>query len=166
MRWRILQIRESCTKNNSMLPENIKHLEMIENVITRLSNIQTTLKGWLVTLLVAFMTLSKTLGGVHTPDKKIVISAILIFWYLDSTYLYKELMFRELFQLVDDAEQETARQASRNAQFSLALLDQSSRNLLALTSHVVPHRLETYSRHGEMNTLRRHPQAAILSGRL
>lgn len=73
---------------------------------------------------------------------------------------------RELFQLVDDAEQETARQASRNAQFSLALLDQSSRNLLALTSHVVPHRLETYSRHGEMNTLRRHPQAAILSGRL
>ncbi len=100
MRWRILQIRESCTKNSSMLPENIKHLEMIENVITRLSNIQTTLKGWLVTLLVAFMTLSKTLGGVHTPDKKIVISAILIFWYLDSTYLYKELMFRELYEEV------------------------------------------------------------------
>ena len=73
---------------------------------------------------------------------------------------------RAVYRQVDDAEQETARQASRNAQFSLALLDQSSRNLLALTSHVVPHRLETYSRHGEMNTLRRHPQAAILSGRL
>lgn len=73
---------------------------------------------------------------------------------------------RAVFRQVDDAEQETARQAARNAQFSLALLDQSSRNLLALTSHVVPHRLETYGRHGEMNSLRRHPQAAILSGRL
>ena len=71
-----------------------------------------------------------------------------------------------MYRQVDDAEQETARQASRNAQFSLALLDQSSRNLLALTSHVVPHRLETYSRHGELNNSRRHPQAAILSGRL
>lgn len=73
---------------------------------------------------------------------------------------------RAVYRQVDDAEQETARQASRNAQFSLALLDQSSRNLLALTSHVVPHRLETYSRHGELNNSRRHPQAAILSGRL
>lgn len=73
---------------------------------------------------------------------------------------------RAVFQLVDDAEQQTARQASRNAQFSLALLDQSSRNLLALTSHVLPHRLETYGRHGSMNVQRRHPQAAILSGRL
>ena len=73
---------------------------------------------------------------------------------------------RDLFRQVDEAEQETARQASRNAQFSLALLDQSSRNLLALTSQVVPHRLETYSRQGSLMRRNRHPQAAILSGRL
>ena len=73
---------------------------------------------------------------------------------------------RAIFQKVDDAEQLTSRQASRNAQFSLALLDQSSRNLIALTSNVVPGRLETYSRYGEMNKRNRHPQAAILSGRL
>ena len=40
---------------------------------------------------------------------------------------------RALFRSVDQGEQEVSRQASRNAQLSLALLDQSSRTLQALT---------------------------------
>lgn len=71
-----------------------------------------------------------------------------------------------LFLMVDDAEQIMSRQASRNAQFSLALLDQSSRNLLALTSQVVPRKMDTYDRRGDMGRYSGRPQAALISGRL
>lgn len=71
----------------------------------------------------------------------------------------------ELFRAVDSYEQEVSRQASRNAQLSLALLDQSSRTLQALTSKAIPPRTETYGRRGGMRP-EAHPQAAIISGRL
>ena len=72
---------------------------------------------------------------------------------------------RALFRSVDQSEQEVSRQASRNAQLSLALLDQSSRTLQALTSRAMPPRAETYGRRGGMRP-EMHPQAAIISGRL
>lgn len=71
----------------------------------------------------------------------------------------------QLFQCVDDGEQAVSRQASRNAQLSLALLDQSTRNLQALTSQVTPPLSGVYGRSGDMTHVR-HPQAAIISGRL
>ncbi|MGE9984577.1 flagellar protein FlgN [Desulfovibrio sp. SGI.169] len=71
----------------------------------------------------------------------------------------------ELFHAVDAYEQQVSRQASRNAQLSLALLDQSSRTLQALTSKAMPPRAETYGRRGGMRP-EAHPQAAIISGRL
>lgn len=71
----------------------------------------------------------------------------------------------ELFHVVDAYEQEVSGQASRNAQLSLALLDQSSRTLQALTSEAVPCRAEIYGRRGDMCP-EAHPQAAIISGRL
>lgn len=71
----------------------------------------------------------------------------------------------ELFQQIDDSEQSVSRQASRNAQLSLALLDQSTRNLQALTSQVVPPLSGVYGRSGDLTHVR-HPQAALISGRL
>ena len=65
---------------------------------------------------------------------------------------------------IDVSEQGVARQASRNTTLSLALLDQSSRTLQALTSQAMPPKAETYGRRGGMRTL--HPQAALISGRL
>lgn len=73
--------------------------------------------------------------------------------------------FTKLFKSVDDGEQGVSRQASRNAQLSLALLDQSTRNLQALTSQVTPPLTGVYSRTGDMMHSR-HPQAALISGRL
>ncbi|MBD5642166.1 MAG: flagellar protein FlgN [Desulfovibrio sp.] len=73
--------------------------------------------------------------------------------------------FERLFQSVDNSEQSVSRQASRNAQLSLALLDQSTRNLQALTSQVTPPLTGVYGRSGDMLHAR-HPQAALISGRL
>lgn len=71
----------------------------------------------------------------------------------------------QLFESVDRGEQAVSRQASRNAQLSLALLDQSTRNLQALTSQVQPPAIGVYGRSGDMLHAR-HPQAALISGRL
>lgn len=70
-----------------------------------------------------------------------------------------------LFTLIDEGEQAVARQASRNAQLSLALLDQSTHTLKALTSQVVPPKSGVYSRNGGIRH-EMHPQAALISGRL
>lgn len=72
---------------------------------------------------------------------------------------------RELFQAVDDNEQTVSRQASRNAQLSLALLDQSTRTLKGLTNQVTPPLTGVYGKHGDMRHEAR-PHAALISGRL
>ena len=66
---------------------------------------------------------------------------------------------------IDKAEQGVSRQATRNSQLSLALLDQSSRTLQALTSQAMPPKAETYGRRGGMR-VQNHPEAALISGRL
>ncbi len=71
----------------------------------------------------------------------------------------------KLFRSVDDGEQAVSRQASRNAQLSLALLDQSTRNLQALTSQVTPPLTGVYGRGGDLTHVG-HPEAALISGRL
>ena len=70
----------------------------------------------------------------------------------------------ETLRRIDTSEQGVARQASRNTTLSLALLDQSSRTLQALTKQAMPPKAETYGRRGGMRT--QHPQAALISGRL
>lgn len=77
----------------------------------------------------------------------------------------EQLTLQALFQSVDEGEQAVSKQASRNAQLSLALLDQSTHTLKALTSQVVPPLAGVYSRNGDMRH-EMHPQAALISGRL
>ncbi len=72
---------------------------------------------------------------------------------------------RDILQGIDVSEQSVSRQASRNTNLSLALLDQSSRTLQALTSQAMPPKAETYGRRGGMS-VQRSPQAALISGRL
>lgn len=74
-------------------------------------------------------------------------------------------ILEKLFQSVDNGEQAVSRQASRNAQLSLALLDQSTRTLQGLTSQVVPPLAGIYGRGGDLTHIK-HPQAALISGRL
>ncbi len=69
-----------------------------------------------------------------------------------------------VFEDMDAHEQKAARFASRNAQLSLALLDQSQRVMHSLHSQLTPKHGMTYGRRGYMGKQR--PQAALISGRL
>jgi hypothetical protein len=76
----------------------IKHMEMIQAVISRLGNDSFLIKGWAVTVAAAF------LGFAVTQDKwQLALASIgptLLFWFLDSTYLRNERLFRDLFNRV------------------------------------------------------------------
>ncbi len=74
----------------------------------------------------------------------------------------KEILI--LYHDIDKCEQKAGRAASRNAQLSLALLDQRQRLLHELHSKITPKTALTYCRSGSMGN--RRPEAALISGRL
>lgn len=71
---------------------------------------------------------------------------------------------RGLWQKIDASEQRCSRQASLNAELSLALLDQSRNVLTYLHQRVQPQTPSTYGSTGGF--LHRRPEAALISGRL
>jgi hypothetical protein len=86
-----------------MLTAKLKHLEFIQNIITRMANNSFLLKGWTVTLIVAIFALeNKSIG------KNLVLLSILpivIFWLLDAYFLRQERLYRKLYKKVAENEQ-------------------------------------------------------------
>ncbi len=112
--------------------------------------------------------------SVHELIRQLAVEKELIKSILDGGKLmhYAELLpkeqgdtLRTIFKSIDRNEQQASRNASRNAQLSLALLDQSQRLMQELHSHIVPKPAPTYGRRGFMGAQQR-PQAALISGRL
>lgn len=69
-----------------------------------------------------------------------------------------------LYHLIDSLEQLCSRQASRNTELSLALMDQSQTLLVHLHKQITPKQPNCYGAGGRMVSER--PQAAIYSGRM
>lgn len=80
------------------MTNKIKHLEMIEAIIERMSKNCFQLKGWTMTLVAAVVALSS-----QSSDKRFIILAfipILGFWILDSFYLQTERRYKLLYKNV------------------------------------------------------------------
>ncbi len=76
----------------------LKHLEFIQDVITRMGRNSFALKGWTVTIVAALFALS-----FKAPNSHIIwigIIPIVLFWYLDSFYLQQERLYRSLYDKV------------------------------------------------------------------
>ena len=74
----------------------IKHLEFIQNVITRMNSNSFLLKGWTVTVvsaLLAFFSKNINIGFVMVS-----YFVIMIFWMLDGLYISLERRYRELYK--------------------------------------------------------------------
>lgn len=77
------------------MEKKIKHLEMIQNIITRTSGNLFLLKGWAVTLIVALFTLvSKEFDSVYILFSFCIL---FIFWLLDGYFLSMERCYRSLY---------------------------------------------------------------------
>ncbi len=87
------------------MENKLKHLELIQNVISRMASNSFLIKGWCVTLVAALLALAS-----QNSNTKYVIVALLptvMFWILDSYFLRQERLFRKLYDQVrtlnDDA---------------------------------------------------------------
>ena len=80
------------------MDNKIKHLEMIQALINRMSSNSFMLKGWTVTLVAGIFALA-----AKDADKRFFLVAyipILIFWFLDAYYLWQEKIYRCLYDEV------------------------------------------------------------------
>ena len=76
----------------------LKHLEFIQNVITRMAHNSFLLKGWIITILAVILGLNK-----DDMDFKVVLIGIfltLMFWILDAYFLAQERYFRKRYDEV------------------------------------------------------------------
>ena len=74
---------------------NIKHLEFIQSVITRMNSNSFQIKSWTVTITTALLAIFAS-----TQNELFILVSILpvaIFWFLDSYYLMQERKFRGLY---------------------------------------------------------------------
>lgn len=90
-----------------------KEIDLIQNCINRMSNNSFLLKGWLITIIAAVVTLSQ-------KDLNIVVFFVLffstlIFWGLDAFFLRTEKEYREMYEWM----LEKRRQNSRELQYDL-----------------------------------------------
>ena len=81
--------------------EKMKHLDLIQSVITRMASNSFLLKGWSVTL-------ASALFGLSAKDSEprlalLALLPIVTFWGLDAYYLGYERQFRKLYSAAADA---------------------------------------------------------------
>ncbi len=81
-----------------MNENKLKHLEFIQNTITRMSTNSFIIKGWVITIVSALFALSNK----DSDNNYIAISyfAIPVFWFLDTIYLQYERKYRSLYNEV------------------------------------------------------------------
>ena len=80
------------------MENKIKHLEMIQGVINRMSNNCFKLKGWAVTLVSAIVALAAK--DTEKLYYLVVYVPVIVFLLLDSYYLLQEKLYRELYNEV------------------------------------------------------------------
>jgi len=78
-----------------MNEEKIKHLEFIQNIITRLNTNSFQIKGMAITIVAALLAVYVS---IDNPNFLIIpILPTTIFWFLDTYYLQQERKFRGLY---------------------------------------------------------------------
>ncbi|QKW34826.1 hypothetical protein HUT06_12970 [Actinomadura sp. NAK00032] len=75
--------------------EQVKHLEFIQAVVTRLGNGSFLIKGWTLTLVAAFLGVS--LSSPKWRVTAVALVPVLGFWLVDAYFLRQERLFRKLY---------------------------------------------------------------------
>lgn len=80
--------------------KKIKHLEFIQNVITRMNSNSFMIKGWAVTLVAALFALSDKTPNTEHNLYLITFIPVPVFWLLDGFFIATERKFRDLYKIV------------------------------------------------------------------
>ena len=74
---------------------NIKHLEFVQAVITRMNTNSFQIKGWTITIVAALLAIFAS-----TKNELFILVSlfpVIVFWFLDTYYLTQERKFRGLY---------------------------------------------------------------------
>lgn len=80
------------------MEKKLKHLEMIQDVISRMAGNLFFLRGWTITLLAALLAIFSQ--NINTDYVVYLLILIFIFWVLDGYFLSQEKLFRDLYNHV------------------------------------------------------------------
>jgi len=80
-----------------------KHLEFIQGAISRMAGNSFLLKAWTVTLILVLLTFF--IENVNSDYVFVIYIPIIIFWILDGYFLYKERLFRSLYNHVRELDE-------------------------------------------------------------
>lgn len=94
------------------MEKKIKHLEFLQNVITRMNSNSFLIKGWTITLVSALFALASKDANANYVLVSYI--AIPVFWVLDGFYISQERQYRDLYAVVA-AKDETAIDFSMDA---------------------------------------------------
>lgn len=78
-----------------MSEAKLKHLEMIQGIVSRQAKNSFQAKSWAIVLLAGLAGLSR---GTKTQILLICSGVVLIFWLLDAYYLSKERLYRNFYE--------------------------------------------------------------------
>ncbi len=88
-------------RNEDMTPEEIKHLDYIQSAITRMSTNQFQIKGWMITIDTAILTIFANSFKVDDgPNPYFLLIALfpnILLWILDSKFLSTERSLRKIY---------------------------------------------------------------------
>jgi hypothetical protein len=83
----------------------LKHLEFIQNIITRMNSNSFLIKGWSITLVSALFALAAKDANVNYVLVTYVV--IPVFWILDGFFIATERKFRDLYKEVAEKQEST-----------------------------------------------------------
>jgi hypothetical protein len=81
-----------------MNEKKLKHLDFIQNIITRMNANSFVIKGWSVTLVSALFALAA--DKANTKFAYIAFLPVIMFWVLDGFFLSQERQYRGLYKEV------------------------------------------------------------------
>jgi len=82
--------------DNQDVNKQIKHLEFIQSVVTRMNANSFQLKGWAITIFAALLAIYAG-SGENKMFLAVAIIPSLLFWFLDAYYLQQERKFRGIY---------------------------------------------------------------------
>lgn len=86
------------TKRNSSEAVRLKHLDYIQSIVARMSQSSTQTKSWLLPVVTA--TFGYALAQQSVTVALLGIAAVLLFGYMDASYLRQERAYRRLYNSV------------------------------------------------------------------
>lgn len=108
------------SNTQSKLELQLKHIDIVQDVIKRMAQNSFVIRGWSITLVSVMFAILKT-QNVSPFSFLLAIIPAFIFWYLDALYLRNERLFRDLYADIVNDINRTPEEANKVTPLSMSI---------------------------------------------